>query len=62
MTAILDALREAGTTGRVRLAVNEDQAAAMALYQHSGFTPYEVKEARMGDGQMHREVCMSRKP
>lgn len=60
LAAVLGALQASGTYRRVRLAVNEMQTAALALYERWGFVPEGAMEARMGDGKIHQERILSR--
>ncbi len=60
MTAMLGALGGSEAVKVVRLTVNREQRAAVALYQKFGFEVIGEEEATMGDGEVHAEFLMER--
>lgn len=59
MQAILDTLKEAGIQ-KALLGVVAEQAAALHLYQHFGFTTYHSELHLMGDGVQRTELLMEK--
>jgi GNAT superfamily N-acetyltransferase len=61
MAAILAALDRTAGLPPLRLAVNREQAQAVALYLHSGFEIRGEASVRMGDGREYAQLLMERR-
>ena len=60
MAAILEKVGNHGGVGKAELTVNQDQAAAVALYRHFGFQTVGEKAGVMGDGYLHHGYIMQK--
>ena len=60
MGALLQRLTQTVFLDRVRLTVNTNQSAALAMYTKFGFVVVGEEEAQLGDGNRYRECVMEK--